>query len=571
MYRRDLLETTGATAGAIATPAFVGPISLGSSDSLTALAASSEADIKHYDEGPSFLFPYEDADQRKSIESYVTSNDGRVLRDLDSVGLIAAAVPWEAAGRQSAYGFAYWSGGFDGLSYIDYADANTTLSIPTPIEDLSAPSDVGHDLDFREQAAMTLQSAGREPDLSGLAFDEDAPEATLTEARDLVRASDTFLTGIDTSGVTFESIDTGANDDPIFEDSSGNLRFADPSTGFALDGDPTVGEDGPSAVADGDGHGSWVTGCVVGSNGYGPDAEIAVAKSLGDNGSGETHDIVAGLELAIEESVDVVCMSLGSPQWSQALADALDKAWDAGVCPVVAVGNDRYATTFVASPASDDDAFGVNATNVPESGDRDDAKIAYFGNIGPHPGLGDFSGGKSRGATPKLAAPGMNVRVEPFGALTGTSMAAPMVAGGALVLAAEGYTNEEIWDRLTACAYPLPNAGVTETEYGLLDVQAAVEGHEYEDSQEDVRNDAAIARDEFNRSYSDVRGRRFGGFVLITHATRRPQPPTVPHDEPRVTRIQPLRIERGVGHQRTRVRRRGATVPRSHRRPTRRY
>ncbi|AEH39543.1 S8 family peptidase [Halopiger xanaduensis] len=519
MYRRDLLRKSGATAVAITSPAFIGPLSgpIGSSETLTAFAAARNAGIKTYgDDNPSFLIPYEPAEdgeesqQRKSIREYVTSNDGRILRDLESVGMLAVSVPWDAVGRQSRFGLKYWSGGFDKLDYVEYADANAVLSRPETVNEFATSSEVSHDLNLRESASMAI-SGTSSPNLDGLAFDGDAPEATLTEARDLVRASDTFLSGIDTSGTIAESIDTGANDESVFEDSSGTLRFLDPSTGYAKDGDPTVGADGPSAVADGDGHGSWVTGCIAGSNGFGQSADILVAKSLGDGGSGEVKDIAAGIELAVAESADVVCLSLGSPQWSQSLADALEEAWNAGVFPVVAVGNDRYATTFVASPASDDNAFGVNATNVPESGDRDDAKIAYFGNVGPHPGNFDLSDGESRDATPKLAAPGMNVRVEPFGVKSGTSMAAPMVAGGALVLAAEGYDNEEIWDRLTACAYPIPNAGVTETEYGLLDVEAAVNGHEYEDSQEDVRNEAAIARDEFNRGYAEVRGRTLGG------------------------------------------------------------
>lgn len=520
MFRRELLEAAGTTGAAITAPAFIGPLDgpFGSSETLTELATASDAEIQPYGDGnPSFILPYDDEDERSDLRNYVTSeHDGRVLRDLESVGMLAVTVPWSAAGRKSwLVGLERWSGGFDDLDYLEYADGNVILSRPPPIEDLAGPSDVGHDLGWRESAAMTIQSDGQ--DLSGLAFDEDATEATLREARDLVRAGDEFLSGIDTSSTTALVADTGANDYTIYEDANGELRFLPSSTGFATDGDPTVGEDGPSAVYDGASHGSWVLGCIASSDsdaanaGFGQSSDLAVAKSLGDNGSGETADIIAGIELAIDESADILCLSLGSSQWSQSLADALAEAWKAGVFPTVAVGNDRYATTFVACPASADDGFGINATNVPESGNRDDTKIGYFGNVGPHPGNFDLSGGESRGATPKLAAPGMRIRVNPIGAKTGTSMAAPMVAGGALVLAAEGYTNEEIWDRLTSCAYPIPNAGVTETEYGLLDVEAAVNGNEYEDSQEDVRNDAAKARDEWNRAYAEVRGRRLGG------------------------------------------------------------
>ncbi len=518
MYRRDLLKQTGATAATIAAPAFIGPITLGSSETLTKLATANGTQIQSYGDGnPSFVIPYETDSDRADLKEWTTSQDGgRIIRDLETVGMLVVSVPWEAAGRQTRFGLRHWSGGFDDLEYVTYADANTIRSLPAPIKTLASPSDVGHDFTLREQAGMAIQG-GSKSEMSGLAFDEDAPEATLRQARNLVRAGDDFLAGIDTSSTVASVIDTGANDYTIYEDSSGTLRFLDASTDFTASGDPTVGEDGPSAIYDGNSHGSWVLGCIASSDsddanaGFGQAADLAVAKSLGDDGSGETADIVAGIELAIEQSADVACLSLGSPQWSESIADALEEAWKAGVFCVVAVGNDRYATTFVACPASSERGFGVNATNVPESGNRDDTKIAYFGNVGPHPGNFDFSSGDSRGATPKLAAPGMSIRVDPPGVKSGTSMAAPMVAGGALVLAAEGYTNEEIWDRLTSCAYPIPNAGVTETEYGLLDVKAAVNGKEYDKSQKEVRNDDAVARDNWNRAYAETRGRTLGG------------------------------------------------------------
>ena len=175
---------------------------------------------------------------------------------------------------------------------------------------------------------------------------------------------------------------------------------------------------------------------------------------------------------------------------------------------VVAVGNSRTSTVWVAAPASDEDALGVNATNVPPSGDREDVAPAMFGNVGPSPGTTDASGGATAGATPALAAPGMDIDAPPVGPLSGTSMAAPMVAGAAALLRARepGLSVEETWDRLVECAYPAPGIGTTESEYGLLDVQAAVDDDPYTDDPADVLDDDAQARDGFNESLSDVQG-----------------------------------------------------------------
>ncbi|EMA45243.1 S8 family peptidase [Halobiforma nitratireducens] len=512
MQRRTFLTTLGATAAATTTPAFFGfSPSIGSPDAFTDFALAAD-DIDTFRDGyPGFVLRYEDADHRDSLEEWLEETEtARIHRDLELVNMLAVNMSWADAGRTTTFGIDRYSGGLNDLEYLEYAAADAFLERPEYFEpsDLASQSDVDHGLGIGERLLTTSFGTDSTPDYDGLAFDGDAPTARLREARTLVQAGDSVLEEIDTSSVRVCVADTGVNDRWIYEDGEGESRISPESTDFTGGSDET----GVDAVADGDGHGDWVSACILADHdeghytGFAPAAELIAAKTLGDDGSGSIADIVAGIELAIDTHADVLCMSLGSPQWAEPIADALADAWDAGVFPVAAVGNDRFATTFVAHPSSSEYAVGINATNVPDSGDRDDTQLSYFGNVGPHPGTQDFSDGESADAKPALAAPGMNIEIDPVGTLSGTSMAAPMVAGAAAVLAAEGYDNETILERLTDCAYPVENFGVTEAEHGLLDVDAALRGYEYEDSQEDVRNDGAEARDRFNRALSATRG-----------------------------------------------------------------
>lgn len=516
MHRRDFIQTSGATAAALTTPSFISPFDgrIGSSDTLTAAALSSEANIKTFgDNNPSFLVVYPDSQARESLDSWLEGSDAEIKRDLSSVNMVSVSMPWSEIGLQQYgtsvadfnIGIDRLSGGLQAKDYLDSIDANMVLSRPEPLEELEGPDAWSFDFGWRQSLSLMAQSLSTSPapEPDGLAFDGDATEATLTESRAHVRASDSVLSGVDTSNLTVAVIDTGVNTGTNLPES----RLHAESTGFAKDGDPTYADDGTDAVADGDGHGTWVAHCIAGSNGFAPNATVLGLKALGDDGSGQTADIIAGIEKAIDVGADVACLSLGSPQWSDALATALNDAREAGVFCAVAVGNDRMGSVFVASPADSSGGFGVQACNVPESGDRDETKLAYFGNTGPDPGSTDLSSGESEGAVPLLAAPGMKVAIElPSGlsALSGTSMAAPHVTGGAAVLRAAGHSVDETWARLTEYAYPLQHAGKTEAKHGLLDVQASLEGTDPENDPADVRTAEAEARDDFNNVLSTV-------------------------------------------------------------------
>ncbi|APX98673.1 hypothetical protein BB347_17760 (plasmid) [Natronorubrum daqingense] len=463
--------------------------------------AALDADLGTFgsDADPSFLIHYEDDSQYRDLESWVNSN-GDIKRDLEHVNLMVISASWEDIGlRERGYGAVsinQLSGGLQANDYVDYIDGNFEVDLPTPIDELDAEDEWSFDADISwpqraSLMASTLEWSPSPSGIDGLAFDGDAPETDLTDSRELVRADDDLIDEIDTGDLTIAVIDTGVDDGSTFGD-----RILEESTDFTSSDDPT----GVDVVEDSDGHGTWVAVCMAGEDGFLPDADILALKAL-DDGGGETGDIVAAVDKAIEEEVDVACLSLGSPLPSPALAEALADAYDAGVLCVVAVGNDRYGSVFTNAPASSTDGFGVQACNVPEDGDRADTQLAYFGNIGPDP---------QTGVNPELAAPGMAITADLPGGestLSGTSMSAPHVAGGAgLVIASEETDVDETWGRLTKTGYPLEHAGETEAEYGLLDVQAAIDNEEPDEDREDVRSSEAQVRDEFNRLLSNVLG-----------------------------------------------------------------
>jgi len=520
--RRDILERgAGGTALAVSWPfSSLNDVPLFGSQTLTQLALANDSRIAPVEMlgAPAWVIRYSDSEDDDStpkdmILSWLNeSNDRQLVSEHDRLNAVTIAAPRAAVGtrlRDRAFG-----SGLQTLDDVESIDLVVRTSLPEPVE-LSDQSVAGFDLGVFEQLSLDVSSAST-PDWSGLAFSEDASEATLQESRQLCNADASVLDRVDTSNVTVAVIDTGVTASTYLEDTDGNTRIMDASKNLRTG--ETVADDGLDVVASDDSsdHGTWVARCIAGLDpdgtyrGFADQAEVLAAKVLGSDGSGNTDDIIAGVELAIEQDADVACMSLGSPVWNQALADAISRAVDEGVFVSVATGNSRYSTTWVASPADSSGGFGVNATNVPESGVRDDTKVAYFGNIGPDPGTTDLSEGASTGAKPTLLAPGMAVDVG--WVLSGTSMAAPHTDGAAAVLrAAEpSLSVQETWDRLVAAGYPLPNAGKTEGDR-LVDLQAALNNVQPDDDPGDVRSDAASARDAFNEWYSSAQGGRFVG------------------------------------------------------------
>ncbi len=156
---------------------------------------------------------------------------------------------------------------------------------------------------------------------------------------------------------------------------------------------------------------------------------LTIPTASGVGLDGNSPEIVAGIEAAVRDGMDVINLSIG--EWESepsrdAVAAALDGAAAAGVVPVVAAGNDfgDFGFGTVSSPASAARAVAVGATR--------DRSIVGFSSAGPTP--------LSHRMKPDVVAPGFQIlssiprREGTWTELDGTSMAAPHVAGGAALL-----------------------------------------------------------------------------------------------------------------------------------------
>ncbi|MFE6979057.1 S8 family serine peptidase [Streptomyces sp. NPDC057682] len=123
-------------------------------------------------------------------------------------------------------------------------------------------------------------------------------------------------------------------------------------------------------------HGTHVAGIVAGrgpagreraAHGVAPDAFVYAYRVLGPYGSGRTSDIVAAMDRAAADGMDVVNMSLGAaindPLSPQSIA--ADNLVLAGVTTVIAAGNSGPRTGTVATPAAAALPMTVGAHSAP--------------------------------------------------------------------------------------------------------------------------------------------------------------------------------------------------------------
>ncbi|CAI6087500.1 S8 family peptidase [Cohnella sp. JJ-181] len=97
---------------------------------------------------------------------------------------------------------------------------------------------------------------------------------------------------------------------------------------------------------DDNGHGTHIAGTISAANasrgmiGVAPRTEIHPVKAFDSDGSAYVSDIILGIEWCVHHGMDIVNMSFGMPNRSEALLKAVESAYRAGVPIVASSGND---------------------------------------------------------------------------------------------------------------------------------------------------------------------------------------------------------------------------------------
>jgi len=191
-----------------------------------------------------------------------------------------------------------------------------------------------------------------------------------------------------------------------------------------------------SSYNDDNGHGTHVAGIAaaidneIGVIGVGPKIDLYAVKVLNRRGSGYLSDVIEGLDWAISNGMQVVNMSLGTASNVLLFQEAVQRVNAAGIVQVAAAGNNYGAVIY---PAAYSEVIAVSAT------DSSDAIASW----------------SSRGPEIDLAAPGVSIystyKGQTYKTLSGTSMAAPHVAGTAALVLNSAISNYDldgdgIWD-----------------------------------------------------------------------------------------------------------------------------
>jgi subtilisin family serine protease len=186
---------------------------------------------------------------------------------------------------------------------------------------------------------------------------------------------------------------------------------------------------------DDNGHGTHCAGIAaardnnVGVVGVAPGARLWAVKVLDRTGSGTIANVIRGVDYvtANAASIEVANMSLGggnSPTLNNAIANSVAR----GVVYVVAAGNSNVDAAN-SSPANSPNVICVSATV------DTDGLPGGFGLATAYGADDSFASFSNYGAVVDMAAPGVNILSTYIGSryatMSGTSMAAPHVAGAA--------------------------------------------------------------------------------------------------------------------------------------------
>lgn len=261
------------------------------------------------------------------------------------------------------------------------------------------------------------------------------------------------------AGVVIAIIDTGV--DSNHPDLAANLVAGAYFTGTSTEDDH--------------GHGTHVSGIAAGvaNNGgifgVAPRARIMPVKVCDNNGLCPDDAVANGVIWAVDHGAQVINMSLGGPDDSTILHEAVRYAYTSGVVVIASVGNCGDSNYYLngcsyvnqpSYPASYNELIAVAAT------DSNDAKASF----------------STAGSYVDVSAPGVAIYSSyytgGYASMSGTSMAAPHVAGEAALIRKlrPGWTVAQIYDHIRSSVVDIAPPGCDiYTGWGRINAQKAVD------------------------------------------------------------------------------------------------
>ena len=319
-----------------------------------------------------------------------------------------------------------------------------------------------------------------------------------------VCASAAYARGATGDGIKVAVLDTGVK--TANTDGSTNTNHSDLGqvVNFTSGSDARFSDNTPN---DNQGHGTHVAGIIgatknnSGMHGIAYDADLYIFRNMDTNGVGNETHFSNAMQGAINAGVDIMNNSYGVAFGSDGVHDGdrfigthcsnasscetligstfygkLEAAGSAGIINVWAAGNETNTQVLaVAGSAIYDDDFKETTVIVVATDTYGD-----FGGGVDANSIASFSNRCGIAASICIAAPGSSVWATTnngsYGTKSGTSMAAPLVAGGLAIIKQEfsSLTNAQVVDRLFATA---TDTGIYATSstygHGMMNLNAA--------------------------------------------------------------------------------------------------